>query len=76
MYFYHQVKTSGRLNPAQQILLERQGTMWEGSGKKELPEWMTRPEEADREQDASIHKHPLIRLGHLLSAVVGFSVKS
>ncbi len=57
-------------NPGQQILLERQGTMWEGSGKKELPAWMT-GQEADARKRASIRRNPLMRVGRLLAAVLG-----
>ena len=60
---------------AQKILLERQGTMWEGSGKKELPVWMSRPEAAADKQ-ISVRKNPLVRLGRLLGVVLEFGVKS
>ena len=54
---------------AQQILLERQGTMWEGSGKKELPKWMTQPEESTPKQETK-QKNPLVRVGHLLATAL------
>ena len=46
MHFHRESRHARPKNPGQQILLEREGTVWEGAGSKEPPSWLTQPEEA------------------------------
>ena len=66
-------RTNKRKSTGQQILLERQGTMWEGSAQKELPAWMTQPEEKDH-QPVPVRRNSLVRASRLLTAL--FSISS
>jgi len=70
MHFYRQSRPSRPQNPGQQILLEREGTMWEGRDRKELPAWMTEPEEVGYKR-LSTREHTVGRIGQLLASILG-----
>jgi hypothetical protein len=67
-YRDHKNKSPEPESSGEQILLERQGTMWEGSGKKELPEWMTQAEEETSELIV-VRPNIWVRMGRLLTAI-------
>ena len=56
-----------------EILLERQGTIWEGSCKNKLPAWMTTPEK-ETSKAATVRHNLFASAGRLLAVIL--SMKS
>ena len=70
MHSHRQSRSTDSKNPGRQILLEREGTMWEGGERKELPLWLTQPEQAHLDR-TSLRGRSLRRLAHVLASLLG-----
>jgi hypothetical protein len=71
---HHRRQTIKREASGAEILLERQGTMWEGSGKKQLPAWMTKKGEMTEKQ-ALISRTLWACAGRYIAIILGLGTK-
>ena len=71
---HHRRQTIKREASGAQILLERQGTMWEGSGKKRLPTWMTEKGEMT-EKHMSYSRTLWARAARYIAIILGLGTK-
>ncbi len=74
MKFYRKTRAKGDAIAAKQILLERQGSVWEGNSQKKLPTRIAQWEEEISEPEMG-RQQKFVYAKRLLAVILGLNVK-